>query len=359
MDHAPLYRSEQSIGWGVIGASRIARQRMVDAIRNQPPLREDKGIASSWVMGIYSRSSARARLFADETKLAYAFDSVEALLGRPEVSCIYISTYPRFQAELALAAIDAGKHVLCEMPLALSFERAQQVQQRAHRQGVLLAVNCTLRAHPALAMVSALVHDYAIGNILGARISNTEPLPMDRQSWRLEPEGGGVILDRTIHTIDLVRWLLADEVNVVSGLAGKALLGEEQAKPVEEEVLAALQMRRSGISIQIHDAFTLLHQHSTLEIYGTGGTLIAYRWWEEWRNSEVILVRNDDVHHLPVEKVNPYQQIVATFNDAVRRRIYQPRRGSVLAGSDDALANLRTALALGAALDSGQTISIG
>jgi predicted dehydrogenase len=118
-------------------------------------------------------------------------------------------------------------------------------------------------------------------------------------------------------------------------------------------------MRRSGVSVQIHDAFALLHQHSTLEIYGTGGTLIAYRWWEDWRNCELILVRNDEVIQLPLEKVDPYRQMVAAFNEAIRKRQFQARRGSSLAGSEDAVGNLRVALALRAALDSGQSVWLG
>jgi 1,5-anhydro-D-fructose reductase (1,5-anhydro-D-mannitol-forming) len=351
-------RSALSIGWGVIGASRMARQTMLNAIRHQPMLPQVPGVAPSWVMGVYSRSPVRARQFANEMQIAYAYESLGDLLRRPEISCIYVSTHPRYQAEMALTAIEAGKHVLCETPMGLTVEEAHRVQKRALQKDVLLAVNYALRAHPALIKIAALLREEAIGEILGARISNTEPLPFSQHTWRLEADGGGVILDRTIHDIDLLRWLLADEIDVASAMAGKPFLAEEGKEAVEEEILAALRMRRSGVAVQLHDSFTTLHQHSTLEIYGTGGTLIAYRWWGDWRSSELILVRNDEVINLPLDRVDPYQQVVAAFNEAVRRRNYGYRPSTLLAMGEEGVRNLQIALQLGKALHSGQTLQI-
>lgn len=357
-DSASLRHSALSIGWGVMGASRIARHAMIDAIRHQPSLPEAPGVAPSWVMGVYSRSGMRARQFANEVKIAYAFESPEDLLRRPEISCVYVSSHPRYQVQMALAAIEAGKHVLCETPLGLSIEDALDLQKRASRQGLLLAVNYALRAHPALGKVAALLRELAIGEVLGARVSNTEPLPFSQHTWRLEADGGGVILDRTIHDIDLIRWLLADEIDMVSALAGKPFLAEEGEEQVEEEILGALRMRRSGVAVQIHDSFTTLHQHSTLEVYGTGGTLIAYRWWGDWRGSELILVRNDEVIPLPLDLVNPYRRVVAAFNEAVRRRSFGYRPHPLLVTGDEMIRNLWVALHVAEALRSGQTLKI-
>lgn len=351
-------RSALSIGWGVIGASRMARQTMINAIRHQPALPQAPGVAPSWVMGVYSRSGVRARQFANDVQIAYAYESLDNLLRRPEISCVYVSSHPRYQAEMALTAIEAGKHVLCETPMGLSIEDALRVQTRALQKGVLLAVNYALRAHPALTRMATLLREEAIGEILGARVSNTEPLPFSQHTWRLEADGGGVILDRSIHDIDLLRWLLADEIDFVSAMAGKSFLAEEGKEAVEEEVLAALRMRRSGVAVQIHDSFTTLHQHSTLEIYGTGGTLIAYRWWGNWRNSELILVRNDEVINLPLERVNPYQQVIAAFNEAARKRNYGYQPNALLATGKEGVRNLQIAHQLGEALHRGQILQV-
>lgn len=335
----PRRRTELSVGWGLIGVSRIADVGMLDAIRHQPVLPEAEDVIPSWVMGVYSRSDHRARDFAQRRQIPYAFDTLEKMWERPEIQCVYISAQPQHQVELALIAIDAGKHVLCETPLALTPEDARRVQARAREKDVFLAVDYALRSHPALARCAELIRDYTIGDVLGVRVSNCDPLPFAQQAWRMRPEGGGILLDRTLHDVDLLRWLLSDDVGLVTALNGGSFFTESANHAVEEEILALARMKR-GVAVQIHDSWAALHQHSVLEIYGTGGTLIAYRWWGDWRNSELILVRNDEVSELSIARVSPYQGIVTAFNAAVRKRDWSLNRRTVLATADDAVRNL-------------------
>jgi hypothetical protein len=119
----------------LIGVSRVADVAMLDAIRHQPTLPEAEDVMPSWMMGVYSRSDHRARDFAQRRQIPYAFDSLEKMWERPEIQCVYISAQPRYQAELALAAIDAGKHVLCETPLALTPAEARNVLAQARQVG--------------------------------------------------------------------------------------------------------------------------------------------------------------------------------------------------------------------------------
>ncbi len=366
----PRRRSPLSVGWGLIGTSRIAEQAMVDAIRHQPALSEATDIVPSWAMAVYSHSDHRAREFARRMQVPYFFDSLDQMWQRPEIKCVYISSQPRYQREQALAAIEAGKHVLCETPLALTSEDVRHVLGSAKAHDVLLGVNYPLRAHPALLRCATLIREYAIGDILGARISNCDPLPFSQQTWRLRPNGGGVLVDRTLHDIDLIRWLLADEIAQVSAVNGSAFLAAEESvydaeedsgaklAPVEQEILCVLRMRRSGVSVQIHDSFSTLHQHSLVEIYGTGGTLIAYRWWGDWRNSELILVRNDEITDLTIGKTSPYQGIVTAFNDAVRRDDRTLTRRSLLTSGEDVLYNMRILEAIRASMQYGRVVPL-
>lgn len=336
---APRRRSLLSVGWGLIGVSRVVDVAMLDAIRHQPTLPEAEDVVPSWVMGVYSRSDHRARDFAQRRQIPYAFDVLEKMWDRPEIQCVYISAQPRYQAELALTAIDAGKHVLCETPLALTPEEARNVQARARQKDVLLVVDYALRCHPALARCAELIRDYTIGDVLGVRLSNCDPLPFAKQTWRMRTDGGGILLDRTLHDVDLLRWLLNDDVQDVAALNGGTFFSDGPNCVVEEEVLAVARMKR-GVATQLHDSWATLHQHSVLEIYGTGGTLIAYRWWGEWRNSELLLVRNDEVTELPIAKTSPYQGIITAFNAAVRKRDWLLNQRSVLATGEDAARNL-------------------
>ena len=102
-------------GWGLIGASTIARQFMVEAIRAQE---------GHDVVAVMSSSAERAKAFAAENKIASAHDSLDALLANPAVQAVYISTTNELHLPQVLAAAKAGKHVLCEKPLALSVDDA-------------------------------------------------------------------------------------------------------------------------------------------------------------------------------------------------------------------------------------------
>src|SRR5690242_1132289 len=106
----------QAVGWGLVGASTIARQYMVEAIRAQ---------RGHEVVAVMSHSRERAQSFAHEHGIASAVDSLDALLRDPAVHAVYISSTNEQHAPQAIAAARAGKHVLCEKPLALTLADAQ------------------------------------------------------------------------------------------------------------------------------------------------------------------------------------------------------------------------------------------
>ena len=96
------------LGWGLIGASTIAKEHMIGAIRAQ----------GGEVVAVMSSDAERGRAYAAENGIARSHDSVEALLADPAVEIVYISTTNELHKAQTLAAAAAGKHVLCEKPLA-------------------------------------------------------------------------------------------------------------------------------------------------------------------------------------------------------------------------------------------------
>src|SRR6266853_1823112 len=94
-------------GWGLIGASTIAREWMIDAIRAQP---------DNEIVGVMSADPARAQAFAKANHIAAHYASIEALLADPAIHAVYISTTNELHKGQTLAAAAAGKHVLCEKP---------------------------------------------------------------------------------------------------------------------------------------------------------------------------------------------------------------------------------------------------
>ena len=132
-----------SVRWGLIGASTIARQFMIGAIRAQT----DGEIAA-----VMSSNQERGASYARENNIPHAVSTLDALLGSG-VDAVYISTTNELHLEQALAAIKAGKHVLCEKPLALTSADARTMVAAAKAAGIVLGTNHHLRnagAHRAM-----------------------------------------------------------------------------------------------------------------------------------------------------------------------------------------------------------------
>src|SRR5260221_1733106 len=128
--------ADKQLGWGLIGASNIARTCMIPAINEQ---------VDSKVVAVMSSDAARAKAFATENKVPRAYDSVDALLADPEVDVVYISTTNELHKEQTLAAAKAGKHVLAEKPLALTLEDALAMVEACKKANVVMGTNHHLR----------------------------------------------------------------------------------------------------------------------------------------------------------------------------------------------------------------------
>src|SRR5436190_17336752 len=149
------------LGWGLIGASDIARTRMIAAIRAQP---------DSAVVAVMSSQIERARGYAAETNIPRAYDTLDAILSDPAVDVVYISTTNDLHAQQTLAAARAGKHVLCEKPLALSLNDAREMVVTCQAAGVVMATNHHLRNAATHRTLRRLIAEGTIGTPLAARV---------------------------------------------------------------------------------------------------------------------------------------------------------------------------------------------
>src|SRR6266508_3604898 len=119
-------RNERPLGWGRIGASDIARTLVIAAVREQP---------DSDVVAVMSNQIERARSYPTQTNITHAYDSLDAILSDAAVDVVYISTTNELHGPQTLAAARAGKHVLCEKPLALSLDDAHAMVDACRAAG--------------------------------------------------------------------------------------------------------------------------------------------------------------------------------------------------------------------------------
>jgi len=310
----------RSTGFLIAGASNIAAQQMLAAVREQPPLPGTRDVAGAWVAALYSHNERRARDFAQRHAIIHFSDDLEELLRRPEIHCVYVASHPRHHAETVAAALGAHKHVLCEPPLALTAAEAEPLVQMAQNRGLVLALNYTWRASGAVQAVHDLLITDGIGEVLGGRIRNTGYLPLDRQTWRLQGQGGGVLWDRTLHDVDLIRYLLHLQVrdayaygtyyNTVPGTGPGTV-------PIAEEIVGFVTLT-GGRVVQLHDSFVQGHVPVMLELYGANGSLVADNCAPGSQAPELGVRRGDSVRSIAVPAVNPYRASVANFLAAVR-----------------------------------------
>ena len=328
-------------GWGLIGASTIARQYMVEAIRAQ---------RGHDVVAVMSASAERAKAFAADNDIAFACDSLDALLAHPAVQVVYVSTTNELHLPQVLAAAKAGKHVLCEKPLALSVDDALAMVRACQAAGVVMATNHHLRNAATHRKIRELIRGGAIGRPLFARVFHAVYLPPHLQGWRLDRprSGGGVILDITVHDIDTLRFLLDAEPVEAVGIAQSAFMAKQG---LEDGAMSVVRFD-NGVLAQLHDAFTVRHAGHGIEVHGEAGSVIGRDVMSQRPVGEVVL-RNDAGEHLvPVEHEGLYVRGVAAFCAALRGA------GKPAATGEDGVRSLAAAIAVAEACRTGSLVRV-
>ena len=327
--------------WGVIGASTIGREWMVPAINAQP---------DSAVVALASSDPERGRRYGDELGIATVRSSLEELLADAAIDAVYISTTNEWHESQTLVAVAAGKHVLCEKPLALSLESAQRMVAAAAGAGVVMGTNHHLRNAATHRTIRELIRAGAIGQPLAARVFHAVHLPPHLRGWRIDrPDaGGGVILDITVHDADTLRFALGDEVTEVTAMTANQGMGRAG---LEDAVMGVMRFR-DGVIAQFHDAFTAPHASTGFEVHGTEGSLYGREVMTQRPIGTVTIFRDGGEEAIPVEHENLYERSVRCFNAAIRGE------GEPAATGADGVRSLAVALAVRESAQKGQTVQV-
>ena len=186
------------------------------------------------------------------------------LLAREDVDAVVISVPTHLHADVAVAAIAAGKHVYLEKPIAASAADARRVAEAAQAAGVVGAIGFNRRSHPLYEQARALLRSGRIGRVHAVQSVFAE-LAHDMPAWkRARCTGGGVLLDLASHHVDLVRWFLDDEVAEATASV---------ASHVTEQDSAHVHLvMRGGATVQSFFSFRA-ELADSLEFFGERGTL--------------------------------------------------------------------------------------
>ncbi len=196
-----------TVAWGVLGTAKIARTKVIPAMQAG---------RYSRVSAIASRDLASARRVATELGIARAHGSYEALLADPDIAAVYIPLPNHLHVPWTLRAMAAGKHVLCEKPIALTAEQAGQLTAERRRTGLVVAEAFMVRDTPWWQRVRSLCRDGTLGEVRAIQTFfsyyNVDPANVRNQAGI----GGGALLDIGCYAIATARYLFGSEPSWVS-----------------------------------------------------------------------------------------------------------------------------------------------
>jgi 1,5-anhydro-D-fructose reductase (1,5-anhydro-D-mannitol-forming) len=316
-----------NLRWGLVGASTIAAQHMIGAFRAN----------GGEVVAVMSANADRAARFADEHRVARATTRLEELVQSSDIDAVYVSTTNELHRDQVFAAAKAGKHVLCEKPLALRLDDARAMVAACRDRGAVMGTNHHLRNAATHRAMREAIKEGRIGKPLFARVYHAVYLPPHLQGWRIDkPDaGGGVVFDITVHDADTLRFVLDDEPLAVSAMTSRGGMGREG---LEDGVMGVLRFS-SGLIAQFHDAFTTRYASTGFEVHGEQGSLIGRDCMTQAPKGEILLRTAAGDESLKISHENLYVRSVRLFQDAVAGR------GAPSATGEDGVKSLSVAIA--------------
>jgi xylose dehydrogenase (NAD/NADP) len=318
--------------WGILGAARINRSIV-------PALRAADGHT---LEAIASRDADKAAAAAAEFGIPRSVAGYEALLADPDIDAVYIPLPNHLHAEWTVRAAEAGKHVLCEKPLALTLAEVDRIVAAAAAARVHVAEAFMYRHHPQTHAVRELVAGGAIGTprLLRGCFSFTLDRPGDVRFDAAK--GGGALWDVGCYPVSYARTILGAEP---AGVQATAVMG-----PTHVDMSVAAVLRFPGQAIALVDASFVAPFRTEVEVVGSTGTIRVAHPFKPGQRETVLLVRGDDVLEHVVESPPLY---VSQFEDFGRAaRLAEPPVVTLA----DSRANTAALLAVLDAARSGHTV---
>ena len=312
--------------WGLVGASTIAAEHMIDAFRAN----------GGDVVAVMSSDAGRATQYAAKHGIGKATTDLGALVEDKDVDAVYVSTTNELHRDQVFAAAAAGKHVLCEKPLALTLPDARAMVAECRKRGVVMGTNHHLRNAATHRAMRDAIKAGRIGKPLFARVFHAVYLPPHLQGWRIEKPnaGGGVIFDITVHDADTLRFVLDDEPQSVTAMTSN---GGMSQPGLEDGVMGVIRFS-SGLLAQFHDAFTTKYATTGFEVHGDKGSLIARDCMTQAPKGDVLLRSAAGEEALKLDHEQLYVRSVRLFQSAVKGR------GAPSATGEDGIKSLSVAL---------------
>ncbi len=317
---------DQAFFWGILGAGDIAHRHMAPAMRNTEGHR---------LIAIQRRDAEAALAFAEAHGDPKVYYSGNELLRDPEINAVYIATPPHLHCAQTVAAAEAGKHVICEKPIACKVDEAQTMIDACDRHGVRLMICHYQRFNARNERIKRMIDDGALGKVISARISFGGYKPPKAGEWRRDRarSGGGPLMDLGTHCLDLLMFLcgpIASAHSLVDSLVWKT--------QVEDTATLLLRME-SGAHAVVSTCWSAElpdpEFSNSLEICGTKGAVVTSPLYSKDSSGRLLFRDAAGVHDLSCESgCKIHQTVLERFAHAV------VSGGPIPAPAEDALRGL-------------------
>ncbi|MDP7399024.1 MAG: Gfo/Idh/MocA family oxidoreductase [Lentisphaeria bacterium] len=253
--------SRQNVRWGLLSTARI-NERLI------PPIRDCE---RSELVAVASRTQGKAEAYASDWGIPKAYGSYQEMLDAPDIDAVYISLPNSLHAQWCIQAAAAGKHILCEKPLALSTEEVDRIDAAVRQHNVILQEGAMYRYHMQTANVCELISSGVIGDVRA--VNGTLAFVLDNPGdVRLEPDlGGGALWDLGCYPVSFIRTVLDAEPTAVAAVQATDARGIDLS-------LTGLLSFAGGVSGRFFCSFAALPRWHA-EIIGDAGRIELDHPW--------------------------------------------------------------------------------
>ena len=325
--------TKRSIGLACIGTGYICEIHA----------RSAAAVEGVCLKAVWSRSQDSGKRFSERHRISRVFTDHRQLLNDPEVDAVIIGLPTPLHHKTVLEASEAGKHILCEKPIAASVKEGEEMIRSAAAAGVLLMVGHVLRFWPEYMAAKQLADGGSLGRIVSLSACRLSSVPRwSAGSWLLDPgQSGGVPVDLQIHDIDFIRWLLGEPLDV-------AAKGTKNPKGLVSDVVSLFQFQGALASAHASWALPEGEKFKTgFELIGDGGVLR----YDNLSKPTLSLSQNGKAQPPPaLRSIDPYVAQLEYFVECVRTS-----RSPLRCPPEDSLAALALSLRVKSLVDSCST----
>lgn len=248
----------KKLTWGVAGCGHFTEAAFLPTFQL---------LKKSRLLAIYSSSEKRAKSIANKFGVANAYNDFDEFL-KADFKAVYIGSANNNHYEQVIKAAQAGKHILCEKPLALTTAEAEEMVNVCRSNNVNLSINYVHRFHPLVVKAKELIDKQMIGKIVSISASfNADVPPSDNFRFKKQLSGGGALRDIGTHMIDLLRYF-GGEVDEIKGYMDNIIYKSE----VEDFANAVLKFNTSGYGY-FNVSFNSKRSFNRIEILGYKGAI--------------------------------------------------------------------------------------